>query len=110
MKISEDTSSRILELHERTTLAVDSAVDLIGNPSHVNALNLLSGKKKISDRVEDMRAYLARRLAAEEPNRVETYRLETNFIEYINRIHILALRITQTVVELADDRPAAGHH
>ncbi len=108
LTISADTARRLEELQSHASHAVDLAVSLIGNPDRGRARELLESKIEFDVRVEELRAHLAVRLSSDEPRRVETFRLETNFIEYINRIHILARRITWAIIDLDAGRATSA--
>ncbi len=103
LTISNDTARRLEALHAQASLQLEIAVGLIAKPDRGRALRLYRSKKEFNQRVEEFRAHLGRRLSSQEPKRVETFRLETNFAEYLNRIHILARRIGWAVIEVTDD-------
>jgi len=43
--------------------------------------------------------HLANRLVAEEPNRLATFRIESEIIEYLKRVYYFAKRIAKVVAE-----------
>jgi phosphate:Na+ symporter len=103
LTISSDTALRLEELYGRASSAVDTAVGLITNPDRERGQALVEDKDDFQRQAQETRTHLARRLGAEEPKRVVTFRLETNLIEYTTRIFILARRMAMTIMDLPAD-------
>jgi len=104
LTISDDTAGRLEKLYSKSFNAVQTAVALIGNPNIERANSFLKDKEEFEKQVQQFRAHLANRMSSEEPNRIETFRLESNLVEYTNRIYILARRIAKAVIELSEAR------
>ena len=104
LTISSKTTDRLEILYTKSSDAMETAVGLIGNPNIERAHSFLGGKEEFEKQVQQFRAHLANRMSSEEPNRIETFRLESNLVEYTNRIYILARRITKTIIELSEER------
>ena len=98
--ISGETVPKLEALHAKALYAVETAVDLVERPNTGRAVALSRTKLEFQQDLEQFRAHLAGRLGSNEPRRVETYRLESNMLEYLNRIHILARRIAKTTIEI----------
>lgn len=98
--LDADGSDCVEALHKKAVQSVQSAVGLIARPDPKKALELIDAKQGFQSDVEGFRAHLAQRLGTDEHRRVETYRLESNMLEYINRVYILARRITRTIIEI----------
>lgn len=102
--ISADTARRLEELYAKAANALATAVGLIGDPDFKRAQALVEDKAEFQKRVQEILSHLAHRLSSREPKRVETFRLEANFIEYTSRIYILARRIAMIMIEISSAR------
>ena len=58
---------------------------------------ILSAKQEVDRLATAADAHLARRLTAEEPNRLAAFRIESDLIENLRRIHYFAKRIAKLV-------------
>jgi phosphate:Na+ symporter len=104
LSISVDTADRLEKLYTQSCHAVETVVELIGNPDLKRLHRFLEGKEAFEQQVQGFRAHLANRMSSGEPNRIETFRLESNLVEYTNRIYILARRTAKTIMELSQAR------
>ncbi len=103
--ISNETVPKLEALHAKALNSFETAIGLIGEPDPDKARTLIDTKPEFQREVEAFRAHLAQRLGTDEPRRVETYRLESNMLEYLNRIYILARRIARIIMEIENSIP-----
>ena len=100
----------VLELfHHEVCDSVEEALRaLVGQDAelarHVTARK--SDVNRICDRAE---SHLARRLSADEPNRLAAFRLESEIIEYLKRVYYFAKRIAK-LVELPEESQDEARH
>jgi phosphate:Na+ symporter len=97
--VVSDTTRRVLtEYHDAVLEAYDLAIQALGEkePSAVTALGAM--KRDINEMDREAQAHEARRLTADAPKRVATYRLETDLIAYLKRIYYFTKRIGRTAV------------
>ena len=60
-------------------------------------------RNEFNERVEEIRAHLVRRMTSNKPQRIATFRLETNMFENIKRIHNLARRVAWATLQVAEE-------
>ncbi|MEA2010282.1 MAG: Na/Pi cotransporter family protein, partial [Actinomycetota bacterium] len=102
--ISPSTIDVINDIAAEVTTAVDIAVGAVGRGSPEAARRAIDMKPEITARTSDAIEYQLERLTADEPGRVEAYRLETDIIEDLKRIYYYAKRAAR--VGVPDERPA----
>ena len=83
--------------------AVDSAVQAVAQRNELAAQTVIGMKDEITRIADSAAAHEARRLVAEEPNRIPAYTLEVDIIEKQKRIYYFAKRMAKTVM------PEAAH-
>ena len=59
----------------------------------------MAAKLEINQLAMAAENHLANRLVAEEPNRLATFRIESEIIEYLKRVYYFAKRIAKVVAE-----------
>ncbi|NNF29410.1 MAG: Na/Pi cotransporter family protein [Gemmatimonadetes bacterium] len=108
--VSEGTLDLLGALHEKTFWAVEKAASAVhaGHPGA--AQEVIDAKGRIASLVEAAEARVADRLASDAPNRLATFRLESDVIESLKRIYYFAKRIAKAVLEqgLAGNETAPG--
>ncbi len=95
--ISEQTVDRIEPLSEAVREALQLTLDALAHRDAVAARRVVGMKKDINARVDELAAHLTRRMAADEPDRVATYRLETECVEQIKRSYYFTKRIARAI-------------
>ena len=83
--------------------AVDAAVQAVSQRNEIAAQTVVGMKDEITRIADSAAAHEARRLVAEEPNRIPAYTLEVDIIEKQKRIYYFAKRMAKTVM------PEAAH-
>ncbi|GAB4422630.1 MAG: Na/Pi cotransporter family protein [Anaerolineae bacterium] len=95
--MSEATREILAALHQRVCWSVTSAVEAVTTQNFVLAEEVLAAKLEINRLANDAEEHLAHRLIADEPNRLATFRIETEIIEYLKRVYYFAKRIAKVV-------------
>lgn len=102
--ISPSTVDVINGIATEVTTAVDIAVGAVGRGSPEAARQAIEMKPEITARTSDAIQYQLERLTADEPDRVEAYRIESDIIEDLKRIYYYAKRAAR--VGVPKERPA----
>ncbi|MGI9262554.1 MAG: Na/Pi cotransporter family protein [Woeseiaceae bacterium] len=93
VSISDQTRELIGDLAEQVRWAVDSAARAVTEYDQRAAVEVLEAKADINERADAAERHLARRLTVQAPNRLATYRMETELIENLKRVYYFAKRI-----------------
>jgi len=102
--ISTSTLKVINDIATEVTTAVDIAVGAVGRSSPEAARRAIDMKPEITARTSDAIEYQLHRLTADEPDRVQAYRIESDIIEDLKRIYYYAKRAAR--VGVPKERPA----
>jgi phosphate:Na+ symporter len=107
VSISDATRKILVELHHVVSNAVDMARDAVMENDQIAAQEVIAMKGDINRFMESAAMHQARRLVAEEPNRLAAYTLEMDIIEKLKRIYYFAKRMAKAVMpEETQDRAA----
>ncbi len=101
--ISPSTTDVINELAVEVATAVDVAVGAVGRGSPEAARRAIEMKPEISAQSAGAIEHQLERLTADEPDRVEAYRIESDIIEDLKRIYYYAKRAAR--VGVPEERP-----
>ena len=101
LKVSSETYRHLQALQDAAIAAGRLALQAFAEEAADKAAEVESSKRDFNRLADRARAHLARRLIAEEPARLDTYRLETDMIENIKRMHTLFRRLAKAVAEPA---------
>ncbi len=101
--ISPSTVEVIKDIAGEVTTAVDIAVGAVGRGSPEAARRTIEMKPEITARTSNAIQYQLERLTADEPDRVEAYRIESDIIEDLKRIYYYAKRAAR--VGVPEERP-----
>ncbi len=104
--ISEPTRKVLSDFHEAVKKAVAGAIQAVSQNNEGVAEMVIQMKDDISNLAESAAAHQARRLVAEEPNRIPAYTIEVDIIEKQKRIYYFAKRMAKTVVTTDEDEMA----
>jgi phosphate:Na+ symporter len=96
--VSPQTQALIGGLTEKVYWVVSTAAQAVADTDQRIAMQVIEAKEEINGLVDEAERHLARRLVVEAPNRLETYRLETELIENLKRVYYFAKRIAKAVV------------
>ena len=95
--ISDATKQLLTHFHEEVSLLVNQSIEAIITNDHVMAKKIIGAKPTISQLSADAEKHLSRRFAADEPQRMVAFRLESEMIEYLKRLYYFAKRIAKIV-------------
>lgn len=97
VQMSQATREILGALHQRVCWSVNSAVEAVTTLNPELAEEVMAAKLDINRLANDAEEHLAHRLIANEPNRLATFRIETEIIEYLKRVYYFAKRIAKVV-------------
>jgi phosphate:Na+ symporter len=98
--ISESTRAVLENLHETITFTVELALKAVEEYDQKAAQEVIARKGDISQLMESAAMHEAKRLVAEEPNRLAAYTLEMDILEKLKRIYYFAKRMSKEVLPL----------
>jgi phosphate:Na+ symporter len=98
VSISDATRAILENLHETITLTVELACKAVADNDQKAAQEVISKKGDITRFMESAAMHEARRLVAEEPNRLAAYTLEIDILEKLKRIYYFAKRMAKAVM------------
>lgn len=104
VQISQETRDLLTNFHERITWTVEEALRAVANRDRQHAENVINAKSEVSKLADDAEAHLLARLTADQPRRMQTFRVETDMIESYRRLYYFAKRIAKIVEEVEDSR------
>jgi phosphate:Na+ symporter len=96
--VSDETRAVIGELADKVHWAVRVATRAMEQDDPRIALEVIEAKSEVNGIVDAAERHLARRLIREAPQRLATYRMETELIENLKRVFYFAKRIAHVVV------------
>jgi phosphate:Na+ symporter len=105
VSISEPTQEVLNGFHRVVSKAVDVAIQAVTQNSAETAHTVTGMKAEITRIANSTAAHQAKRLVADEPNRIEAYTIEMDIAEKLQRIYYFAKRMAKTVE--AKDLPAS---
>ena len=95
VRVSPGTRELINELHDQVYRAIEQSLQALVESDGDLAEQAIAAKGEINALAQATQNYVALRLTAAEPNRVATFRLESELIEYLKRIYYFAKRIAK---------------
>jgi len=98
VSVSYSTRSILLELHHVVSGAVNMARNAVMENDQIAAQEVVAMKGDINRFMESAAMHQARRLVAEEPNRLAAYTLEMDIIEKLKRIYYFSKRMAKAVM------------
>jgi phosphate:Na+ symporter len=98
VSVSDATRKILHELHHVVSTAVDMARDAVMENDQIAAQEVVAMKGDINRFMESAAMHQARRLVAEEPNRLAAYTLEIDIIEKLKRIYYFSKRMAKAVM------------
>lgn len=97
LTISKETQDILESFHDAVSTQVDLAVQSLVTNNQPQAQEVINAKPEISTLATEAESHLSRRLSADEPNRMVTFHLESEMIEYLKRMYYFAKRIAKIV-------------
>jgi phosphate:Na+ symporter len=98
--ISQSTRAVLENLHETITFTVELALKAVEDYDQKAAQEVIARKGDINQLMESAAMHEAKRLVAEEPNRLSAYTLEMDILEKLKRIYYFAKRMSKEVLPL----------
>ena len=97
LQISQPTEDVLSALNKKVAWATERAIRaLVSNDKEI-ARQVADAKVEINRLAAEAEVHLSRRLSADEPNRLATFRLESEIMEYLRRMYYFAKRIAKLV-------------
>jgi phosphate:Na+ symporter len=96
--ISETTREVIMDFHLAVTKALTAAMQAVTQKSREAALVVIEMKREINRLSDSAAAHQARRLVAEEPNRLPAYTVEMDILQNLKRIFYFAKRMARLIM------------
>ena len=107
VSISDPTQEVIREFHGAVTKALLAAMQAATQKSEAAAQVVIDMKGEINRLADSAAIHQARRLVAEEPNRLPAYTVEMDILQNLKRIYYFAKRMARLVVPSEDLREGA---
>ena len=95
---SEATREAFAPLRDVIRTSVTKAIESVREQDGQMAEEVIAMKDEIQNLSRELEAHLAKRVAADEPNRVVIYGLETDGVEIMQRLYYFAKRLAKAVV------------
>jgi phosphate:Na+ symporter len=99
LEISQQTEEVLEAFHRKVAWSVERAVRALVENDPAIAAEVTGAKNEINRLASDAEEHLSRRLAADEPQRLVAFRLESEMMEYLKRMYYFAKRIAKVVGE-----------
>ncbi|NIL96700.1 MAG: Na/Pi cotransporter family protein [Planctomycetales bacterium] len=104
LQVSRATEEVLGDFHRKVCWSVEQAMQALVDNDLEIAKQVMDAKEEINRLADAAETHLSRRLAADEPNRLAAFRLESEVIEYLKRMYYFAKRITK-VIRPNDQQP-----
>jgi phosphate:Na+ symporter len=95
LTISPSTLDKLRPIHKQVCLSFDKALAALETGDRQDALDAIESKEEINDLAEEATAHIAKRLVVDEPNRLESFQIETDIIESFRRLNTYTRRIAR---------------
>ncbi|QEG22638.1 Na/Pi cotransporter family protein [Mariniblastus fucicola] len=96
--ISPSTVAVLNPIEQEVIQAQGKTMTALETGDRQSALDAIESKERVNQLSDVAAEHLAKRLVADEPNRLATYKLETDLIENLKRINTLTRRIARLVL------------
>ena len=97
--ISRQTREKLRALEQEVRRSFGMVLAAIETGDHDVAMEVLESKSAVVALAEDASNYIAERLVAEEPHRLETFHVETDIVEIYRRLNTLTRRIARLSID-----------
>jgi phosphate:Na+ symporter len=111
IKVSEGTRELFIRFHRLVADTIEDAVRAVRDTDIAAAAAVIAAKADVTDQADALARRLAERLTSDDPERIATYRLESEVIEIFKRLYYFAKRIAKIAargVEESDLLAATG--
>jgi phosphate:Na+ symporter len=106
LTISPATQEKLRAIDRQVCKSFDDAIVALENGDRNSAVNAVESKELVNELATEATAHIAKRLVADEPNRLEAFELETDIIESYRRVNTYTRRIAKLCLEMQSDEPA----
>ena len=107
--ISASTATAMRALEKEVSEAYDKAMQALETGDPDEALDVQESKQSVAELAEEATGHIAKRLVADEPDRLENFHIESEIIETYKRLNTLTRRIARLAVQVPEsDAEAAG--
>ncbi len=97
--VSQATREVLLTFHARILHALDLALQAVAQRSGRAAERVVEMKEEVNRMADKASLHQARRLVADEPNRLEAYSIEVDILQNLKRIYYFAKRMARGVLQ-----------
>jgi phosphate:Na+ symporter len=98
--ISSSTAAKLKPIDEKVLEVFDRVLTVLATGSNDEALEAIDSKEIVNDLAREATAHLAKRLVADEPDRLQAFQIETDIIESYRRINVYSRRIAKLCLKL----------
>ncbi len=110
VSVSQPTQEVLNGFHRVVTGAVDAAVRAVAENDAEAAASVTDMKEEITRIANSAAIHQAKRLVADEPNRIEAYTIEIDIAEKLQRIYYFAKRMAKTVTAAENTETKNSEH
>lgn len=103
LQVSESTEALLREVYKEVYLTAETVFEAMAERDGDKARAVIATKQHFNGMVERVRAHLYSQLRGDEPKKLQDYKLESNTLENLRRIHQLLRDICKLIVEQRDD-------
>jgi phosphate:Na+ symporter len=96
--VSQETRQMLKPLHAKVVESFQDMLTSLKNGDAVKARNVVDSKTSVNRLANRATTHLISRLIADQPNRLATFRFETDIIEGLKRLHTLIRRIARIIL------------
>jgi phosphate:Na+ symporter len=103
LRISSATETKLGALADEVCRFFDQALKALETGDPDDALEVYESKKTVAALAEEATTHIAKRLTADEPNRLSSFQVATETIEIYKRLNSVSRRIARLAVATHDD-------
>ena len=103
LRISPATLHILDPLHHEVCEAYGKAIAALESGDAGSAIDAIESKGTVNSLADEATAHLAKRLAADEPDRLENFHIETDIVEHLRRVNTFTRRIARLVLDSQDE-------
>jgi phosphate:Na+ symporter len=97
VEISAPTRAVLRALHNKVQWAVERAILALVHEDTDAATEVIEAKESVNALVDEAERHLVRRLAADEPDRLPAFKVESEIVEHLKRVYYFAKRIAKAM-------------
>ena len=97
IEISESTRAVLRSLHEKVQWSVERCVTAFVDGDASIAAEITDAKESINELADKAEHHLRNRLTADAPDRITSFKVESEIVEHLKRVYYFAKRIAKTI-------------